>query len=315
MAVVRREIRENSVARKGIVLARYTFARDGQWLSNAEQKALLDELNLAPPVAYRVRDPQPNDRTNYIIQPRQTRRKGHRVLTWIVCKDLNHRTVRKVDRRRQAVSFEFEDTDDCLLARIVALPDLGVMAAEDGTGDGHIGGWSSIKRFQSIAQAQDEGVEFSATIAGTAQDLERAITQWDLDKFTFEARPFNPHPSNPGKMLSDMLAADGIGRIRATTLPKDGEYITPKDSGIVQETLGLANAGYAVYGAEGTTPSGAEARVKKPKFSFNRDENKNRLIGPQQLRVHVDAEENDIVQKFADVLIDFFAPVDQADEV
>lgn len=302
------------MARKGIVLARYKFSREGQWLSTAEQKALLDELNLAPPVAYRVRDPQPHDRTNYIIQPRQTSRYGHRVLTWVVCKDLNQRTVRRVDRRRQEVSFDFEDTEDCLLARIVALPDLGVMAAEDGTGEGHIGGWSAIKRFQAIAEASDAAIEFAATIAGTAQDLERAISQWDLDKFTFEARPFNPHPSNPGKVLSDLLATDGIGRIRATTLPRDGAHIVPQDDGIVRETLGLARAGYAVYGAEGTTPSGAEARLKKPKFSFDRDENRTRLSGPQQLRVHVDAEENNIVQKFADVLIDFFATGNEVDE-
>lgn len=302
------------MARKGIILARYTIARDGQWLTATEQKTVLDQLNLAPPVAYRVRDPQPDDRVNYIIQPAQRRRQNHKVLTWVVCKGLNQRTVRKVDRRNQSVSFAFEDTDDCLLARIVALPDLGVMAAEDMSGEGHIGGWSAIKRFQAIAEALDESIEFSASVAGTAQDLDKAISQWDLDKFTFEARPFNPHPSNPGLLLSDLLAKDGIGRINATAVPKDGAHITPKDEGMVRETIGLAKAGYAVYGAEGTTPSGAEARLKKPKFSFDRDENKNRLSGPQQLRVHVDATEDNIVQKFADVLIDFFAPNEDGDE-
>lgn len=302
------------MAKKGIVLARYSLVRNGQGLSASEQKTLLDGLNGARPVAYRVRDPQASDLVNYIIQPKQTRRKSHRVLTWIVCKELNQRTVRKVDRVRQEVSFDFEDTDDCLLARIVALPDLGVMAAEDGTGEGHIGGWSAIKRFKAIAETYDQEIDFSASIAGTADDLERAISQWELEKFTFEARPFNPHPSNPGKVLSDLLATDGIGRIRATTLPKEGAHIVPKEDGIVRETLGLAKAGYAVYGAEGTTPSGAEARLKKPKFSFDRSENKTRLNGPQHLRVHVDVKEDDIVQKFADVLIDFFATDEKTDE-
>jgi hypothetical protein len=302
------------MARTGVILARYTCTRDGRALSGREQQEVLTRLNNAPPIAYRVRDPKPDDRTNYIIRPDAGERRGRPFLTWQVCKELHQRTVRKVDRRNQKVTFDFEPTEDCALARVVVLPGLGVLAAEDASGENHIGGWSAIKRFEAMIEALDESLEFSAALAGTAQDLSRAIEKWELEKFSFEVRPFNPHPSSPGLILSDLLARDGIGKLNATAVPKQGGHIEPQTAGIVQETLGLAEQGYAVYGAEGTTPSGAEARVKKPSFSFDRNRNLEKLRGPQQLRVSVQAEsEDDMIEKLADVLIDFF-DTDEIDE-
>lgn len=303
------------MARTGVILARYSFMRDGRPLSGIEQLQVLSALNNAPPIAYRVKDPRPDDRTNYIIQPREGERKGYKFLTWQVCKELVHRTVRRVDRQNQQVSFGFEPTDDCALSRFVALPELGVLAAQDAGGESHLGGWSAIKRFQAMVSALDEALEFSAVQAGTAQDLDRAIENWELEKFTFEVRPFNPHPSSPGLILSDLLAKDGIGKLNATAVPREGAHIAPRTEGIVQETIGLAQQGYAVYGAEGTTPSGAEARLKKPSFSFDRKRNLEKLRGPQQLRVYVHVEEDEgLIEKFADVLIDFFVPVEDDDE-
>lgn len=273
------------MARTGVMLARYTFMRDGRLLSGVEQLQVLKALNDAAPIAYRVKNPQPDDRTNYIIQPNEGDRKGYKLLTWQVCKELVHRTVRKVDRRSQQVSFGFEPTEDCALSRIVALPELGVLAAEDASGENHLGGWSAIKRFEAMVTALHDTLEFSAVQAGTAQDLDRAIENWELEKFTFEARPFNPHPSTPGLILSDLLERDGIGKFNATAVPREGRHIAPRTDGIIQETIGLAQQGYAVYGAEGTTRSGAEARVKKPSFSYDRKRNLEKLRGPQQLRV------------------------------
>lgn len=301
------------MARTGLVLARYVFASKAGALSRAEQAGALATLKEAPPIHYRVKDPQPDDRNTYIIAPTAGTRKGEEYLSWQVCRDINQRPVRRVDRDTQTVAFDFEHTDDCQLARIVALPRLGVLAVEDSTGEGHLGGWSALGRFSAIVAAYLTDASFEANPAGSPQDLRRAIETWDLDKFAFQARPFNPHPSNPGEALSDLLEKDGIGDLRAIALPKPGAHIHPKDSGLVKEAMGLADKGYATYGATGRTPSGAEAIVKKQAFSYDRQTNMSRLAGPQQLRVYVTAEKDeDRVKQIVDVLIEFFETDAQA---
>jgi hypothetical protein len=294
------------LTKTAVLLARYKFAEEGVGLSLAEQSKLLDYLKDEQPISYRVSDPNPDDYNTYVIAPRIGNRLGERYLTWQVCRDIAFRQVRRPDRKNQTVKFDFEDTDDCELARIIAIPRLGVLAVEDGTGDGRLGGWSALRRFERIVATYTDAM-FEAEAAGTPQDLKRAIDTWEIEKFDFQARPFNPHPSNPGQLLSDLLQRDGVGELRASAFPKEGAYIKPQEEGIVQEALGLAEKGYATYGARGRTRTGAEAIVKKPKFSRSRQENIDNLSGPQQLRVYVSAErEEDGVRKVVDVLIDFF---------
>lgn len=155
--------------------------------------------------------------------------------------------------------------------------------------------------------ASAPGYTLEATPAGTPQDLKRAISTWALDQFSFQVRPFNPHPSTPGDMLSEMLTKDGVGQLRGVAVPNEGAHIHPVAEGIVQETLGLADQGYATYGARGRTPSGAEAVLKKPPFSRDRRKNEERLRGPQQLKITIDADAGETADiQAVQVLIDFF---------
>lgn len=296
------------MTKTALVLARYSMSTPAGGLSALEQKRLLDALKEAPPIPYRKAEPTPDDHDTYMMAAAQGTRRGEPFLTWQVCRDISFRQVRRPDRKNQVVNVSFEDTDDCELARIVALPRLGVLAAEDGTGEGRLGGWAAIKRFQAIVKLHSD-VEFSAEPAGSAQDLKRAIETWDLEKFSFQARPFNPHPSNPGKALSDMMKTDGVGELRGQALPLAGAHMKAKDEGLIQEAMGLAEKGYATYGATGRTPSGAEAIVKKQEFSHDRNKNLERLRGPQQLRVYVDADKDEQrIKQIVDVLVEFFDP-------
>jgi hypothetical protein len=296
------------MAKSALLLSRYTWEERDRGLSRAEQEERLEQLKAAQPIAYRKSEPESDDFDTYIIAPTSGTRLTVPFLTWQVCRDIRFRQVRKPDRRSQTVRFDFEDTDDCELARIVAIPSLGVLAVEDGTGDGKIGGWSALQRFRAIVGSHTIG-KFEAAIAGTPQDLAKAIETWELDQFSFQARPFNPHPSNPGQVLSDMMKADKIGEIRGTALPHEGGHIKPKESGMVQETLGLAAKGYATYGATGRTPSGAKAVIRKQPFSHDRHENLERLRGPQQLRVYIDADDDKKqIKRTVDVLLEFFSP-------
>lgn len=296
------------MARVGLLFARYTVEDDLGPLSFSEHVDLLAKLQDAPPIAYRTAVPEPNDFDTYIMAPKRREHRGEAFLTWQVCKDISYRQVRRPDREKQTVSYVFEDTEDCEIARIVALPRLNVLAVEDSSGEGRLGGWSAIRRFQAIVK-QQPGFEFDAQAAGSPQDLAKAVRTWELDQFSFRARPFNPHPSNPGEVLSDLMSVDGIADFRGVALPVEGETIHPKDDGLVNEAIGLADKGYATYGAKGRTPSGAEAVLKPQKFSRDRKQNLERMSGPQQLRVYIESEtEKGRAKKMVDALLDFFDP-------
>lgn len=296
------------MARRGLLFARYTLEDEIGGLSLKEHEVLLDRLKDARPIAYRVSDPKEHDYNTYIMAPKSRERRGEAYLTWQVCKDIGSRQVRRPNRETQTVEYEWEHTDDCSIARIVAIPRLGVLAAEDTSGEGHLNGWSAIRRFQAIVNEQN-GLEFNAKPAGTPQDLSRAIKTWELEQFSFKARPFNPHPSNPGEVLSDLMSVDDIAEFRGIALPKEGKAIHPNESGLVQEAVGLADKGYATYGARGRTPSGAQAVLKPQKFSRDRQANLDRLNGPQQLRVYIDFDtEKEAVRGMVDALLEFFDP-------
>ncbi|MCR5878414.1 hypothetical protein [Phenylobacterium sp. J367] len=278
----------------------------------SDQLRLLTELRDAPPIAYRKRDPGPEDYDTYLMRPAALEIEGYYCITLDVVRDIRFREVLTADRDAQTVRASFEATDEVELAHIVMVPELGVLAVEDRTGEGRLAGSSAAHRLQAMVETR-RGFAMQVTQAGGPHDLQLAIRTWELEQFSFQARPFNPHPSTPGEMLSDMMAQDDIGVMRGVAKPKDGRHIKPESDGLVQETLGLAEKGYATYGLKGRTPSGAEAVVDKPPFSHDRQKNLERLNGPQKLRIYVEAdtqEEQD--RKAVRVLIEFFVPILQA---
>ncbi len=294
------------MARVSLLLCRYSFDTERGALSAREQFDLLTRLRDAPPVSYRKAEPTPDDFDTYLMRPDMKNLESCNALALDVVRDVRFRQVTKTDRATQTVSANFEPTNEAELAHVVMIPSLGGLAVHDAVGDGHINGASAIRRFQTIVATID-GVIMNVTVAGTAQDLQKAVGTWDLDQFSFQARPFNPHPSNPGQLLSDLLSRDDVGEFRGIAVPKKGSHIHPADTGLVKEAIGLAEKGYGTYGVRGRTESGAEAIVKKQPFSHDRQTNLDRQKGPQQLRVYIEGDSStDLDIKTAQVLIEFF---------
>lgn len=300
--------------RVSLILCRYQFDEDGNPTAWREQFRVFDQLKDARPIAYRKSDPGPDEYDTYLMLPKQKEIFGYYCITLDVVKDVRFRQIVKADRINQTLSAEFVGTEEVVKTHVVIVPELGALAVEDGSGDGSLSGQSGASRLQAIVQATKK-YTMKISPAGTPQDLARAISTWSLDEFSFQARPFNPHPANPGEMLSEMLAKDEIGEFRGVAVPRDGRHIHPKANGIVKEAIGLAEHGYATYGARGETPSGAEAVVKKQPFSYDRDKNLERLRGPQQLRIYINAEkEEDRELKSVKVIAEFFAAAEQPQE-
>lgn len=294
------------MARVALLLCRYSFDAERGALSAQEQIALLTRLRDAPPVAYRKAEPTADDFDTYLMRPEMQELAGRNAIVLDVVRDVRFRQVTKANRATQTVTATFEPTEEAELARVVMVPSLGALAVHDAVGEGRITGPSAIRRLQAIVATLND-TTLNVTVAGTAQDLQKAIGTWELDQFSFQARPFNPHPSNPGELLSDLLARDDVGELRGVAVPKEGGHIHPADAGLVKETIGLADKGYATYGVRGRTESGAEAVVKKQPFSHDRQKNLDRQKGPQQLRVYIEGDnQDDLDTKAARVLLEFF---------
>lgn len=300
--------------RVSLILCRYQFDEDGTPTAWREQFRIFDQLKDARPIAYRKSDPGPDDYDTYLMLPKQKEIFGYYCITLDVVKDVRFRQVVKADRINQTLSAEFVGTDEVVKTHIVIVPELGALAVEDTSGDGNLSGQSGASRLQPIVHATKK-YSMRISQAGTPQDLARAISTWSLEQFSFQARPFNPHPANPGEMLSDMLAKDEIGEFRGVAVPREGRHIHPKTNGIIKEAIGLAEHGYATYGARGETPSGAEAVVKKQPFSYDREKNLERLRGPQQLRIYIEAEKEEEKEiKSVKVIAEFFAAAEELNE-
>jgi len=107
-----------------------------------------------------------------------------------------------------------------------------------------------------------------------------------------------------------------VGTMSGTARPKPAGSIRAAAQGLVREVLGLSTKGYATFGAKGTTPSGAEATVVKPKFSPERSRNLAVLSGPQKLRIQIDAnteDERELLRQIVMVILEFFHGQDRAE--
>lgn len=124
-----------------LLLGRYEIRNDGQSVSAVEQVLLFDRLLGAQPISYRKSEPGPEDYDTYIIRPVGKRILDQPCITLDVLRDVRFRQVLKADRSRQTVTAEFQATEEVELAHVVAMPDLGVFAVEDRSGDGRFPGW------------------------------------------------------------------------------------------------------------------------------------------------------------------------------
>ena len=242
-----------------------------------------------------------------VMRPRSLEVDGFTALCWSVGQKLGPLRGVDYDLDRDALTPLIIQNAGIRYSDFVAIPDFGVLAVDDRSGENHLGGKPAINRFRSIFR-NTEGGAVNVELTTRPNDVSRALENWELTEFSFVARPINPHPQGVlSKMLSDEFERDGIGRYSARAKPARGREMRPAEDGHMAKAIALSEEGYGQYAVKGITEDGHEAYIKKPKFEDEVRKNRLNQARPRELRVLVQPDQNDETDsKVASALINFY---------
>ena len=179
---------------RAYLFCRYQILEDEEAVRPSDEWKLLEKIR-GKTIAYRVRDPKPDDFDTYLLKPRKKRVINHEVHTWEVAQDIRYRQATKADKAKDELKDETVETDEVRHTKFVAIPILGVVAVDDSISERSLGAKSAVARFRAIVETlAGKNFDVRVTFAGTSADAQRALETWTLDQFSFTVRPFNPTP-------------------------------------------------------------------------------------------------------------------------
>lgn len=282
------------------VFYRYKIVEDDVLLTTADQWELLTE-NVGRMVAYRRSNPTPRDMDTYLIMPDHysvVHPKSREELTihfFNVAKHITSRKTHKYEQDKNDLVKIEVSADEDIFGSVVTIPRLGLLAASDRTGNDYLNAKSTVARFATIIRSIPS-IAMQFELASSLEDLGTAVKNWSLDEFSFTAKPYNPTVRVPGDKMHELLEPDNakvIGRAKANK----GEKLVYSDEGLINEITGLAERGYAEYGAKGKTAQGYFAMIEKANPYKNKAP-KIRVFVPEKTRRELNA------QAVASVLLD-----------
>jgi hypothetical protein len=268
------------------LFCRYSILDDEDPITPDEEWAMLNEIK-GQPIAYRTREPSPDDYDTFLMRPRRKQYAGFTVHTWVVARDIRERERSRHDKRADDVVNDMVPTEEIRHTKFIAIPRLGVFAVDDSISDRTLGAKSAVSRFTAVIEQNVLDTEVVVNFAGTPDDAQRALETWTLDQFSFTVRPFNPTPRKLGEQIHELMIADGVGKLTAIATPVHGADMKDSHEGLIAEAKGLTEEGYGQYGAIGTTPDGLKASLSKPKFTMDKEKNKLAQAQNRTLKVYI----------------------------
>lgn len=245
---------------------RYSLVRGTKALTATDLwNILCDNTNIE--VAYRKRYPADKDKDTSWIMPEEYELifngDAYTIISCFIARHIMLRSCNGYDKENDTIFKKEESTDEYAVCRTIFIPRIGIVAFADLSGEAYIGANSAVSRFDTIIRKITD-VDCSLQLASTYADIKDALKKWTLTDFSYTARPFNPSIKKPGDLLHPLLAADNAAISGSARPNKEGALLV-SDTGFINEVTGMAEHGYAEYGAKGTTPSGFIAKVIKPK--------------------------------------------------
>lgn len=248
----------------------YTFYRYS--ITNKHSKKVISPIilwnllceNTGKEVPYRKKDPRPIDFDTSWVEPDEFSLELDSSYSIYTCQIARHLTTRKAkqyDKQNDRLFHTRVSTSEYATSRAIFIPQIAIVAFADQTGEGAINASSASSRFATIVR-YDKKYDCDIELAATTSDLESALRNWSLTDFSFTARPFNPTIRTPGDKLHPLLKEDNA-KIVGHARPNKNSALTVSEDGFISEITGLAQHGYAEYGASGKTPSGFLARIAK----------------------------------------------------
>lgn len=262
------------------------------------------------PASYRSEDVAAA-RKNTLMRLRHENMLGELVLTF----DVGYKITDRLERRWNAAKDEYDrisvSADDLTYTSFVLIPRLGVVAARDGYAD-QLTASSGMGRLRSIVENVSE-FWFRYSKSANPADVDRAMRTLRMTEFTFDVRPFNPHPSVPGDKLDELMNQAGVGRFRGKAEPSSTKPMKADDEGLVAEAVGLSRAGYGQFSLKAETSSGAKLSYGKPPFQQDRQRSAAAAERPRILKVAVPYDDPDMTEHehVVSVMLELFSEIDQ----
>lgn len=244
---------------------------------------------------YRTSDPNPDNYNNYVMRVRPENIEGELVLIFDVGYRISRRVEHRWNRRKDEYDLVDVEADDTVFTRLVAIPRLRVIGAKDGTGD-RLAATSAMGRLKAIVNTHSD-YSFQYERTASQEDVEAAIARLRLTEFAFEVRPFNPHPSNPGEKLDELLKVAHVQRFRGKAQASPAARMNADEDGLISEAIGLSKAGYGQFAVKGETESGVVVSYAKPTFSPERDRNEAAAGRARALKVAVPRDDPEMTEE------------------
>lgn len=236
-------------------------------------------------VPHRNPTQQPPDYDTFIMQVEVLKLSDEDVVLFDIARHIKNRVEHRYNPDAKKLDMVSTNADDTQWTRVVLVPRLNIAGIRNGAGDNKFSARQGVTRIKSVVRHVIGG-DFRHEDAGKPEDMDEAIKRLNLTDFNFTVVPFNPHPSNPGQKLHDLLEASGVGRLRGDAKPKGLAMEVEKD-GLLDDVIGLSQNGYGQFGFEGRTESGAEIAYKKPTMHQDRQKNLAERRKPMEMRAHV----------------------------
>ena len=228
---------------------------------------------------------QPPDYDTFIMQVEVLNLSAEDVILFDIARHIKNRVEHRYNPNAKKLNMVSTNADDTQWTRVVLVPRLNIAGIRNGTGDNKFSARSGVARIKSVVR-HITGGDFRHEEAGKPEDMDEAIKRLNLTDFNFTVIPFNPHPSNPGQKLHDLLEASSVGRLRGDAKPK-GLTMEVENDGLLDDVIGMSQKGYGQYGFEGRTDSGAEIAYKKPTMHQDKQKNLAERRKPMEMRAHV----------------------------
>lgn len=290
------------------VFCRYQIAVDGEPLGGIGQKQLFSESQgrlFEHGAARRDREAP----TALLMEPKSHDFDGEQLLTWSVGIRPGYRIRVDYDRAAEQKTHTVVPDPHIKYADLVALPDSGLLAIEDRSGEEHISAKQAISVMRTLSfNLSRDGIGSFSVNHVAEEDVQRWLSEWDLTEYSYSIAPLNPiSAKHLGEMRSDAMKADGVGSDQGRMKPPEGQFMRVQ-GGVVQQVHELAEVGYGQEGFRGVTPDGHEAHVPKPKFHPDRHKNFKEREKPYFVRVVFmpPEDEDDLNEEIAVALKRFY---------
>ena len=276
------------------VYFRYTMFDEYDDVIGAREHAQILEEVKGLPAPYRNRDPAPKDINNILMQLRHEQVDGEKCSLFVIGYKISDRVERRYNEREDRVDLESAPADDMRVTGLIMVPRLRMIAVRDGSGE-RLSAVSGAGRLRAVIEYNlDCGFNFERT--SSHDDVVRAMANLALEEFTFEVRPFNPHPTNPGQKLHDLMKPNEIGNLKAKATPAAGGAMHSGTEGLIPEATGMSEKGYGQFGLVGRTESGAQIKFQKPRFVGETAKDVDQQEKPTALRVTVPVDDGEMTE-------------------